>query len=406
MRIARWPRPALLSLLGMCLLSLSSIAGQALAAPQSTAAKARATAPAATPFTLPRSEQRLVKSNRNGREYLVMVAWPEQPPPENGYRVLYVLDANAMFLTAVDTLRSYLRRTDVGEDIRTVVVGIGYPPGADIPARRTWDLTPVSDEPRAKAPTGGADDFLAFIQEQVKPQIERDFHIDRKRQTLLGHSLAGMFTARALIRHPEAFESFIAISPSFWFGGYTLSDEIEAFARNRKPTDAPARVLLLTGQYEEALRPSAWAEDPERAARADADLARRGQVTRAREAARQLATAPGLLVDFNEIAGEDHGSVIPAAIGRGVGFVLFGPTTVPAVPTAREYFDMTGEQRYNLRLQVRALPDPHRIPWLNRLKQTLNDGLSKDEMQVLHAERLAMDERYGSKPHQVNADKD
>jgi predicted alpha/beta superfamily hydrolase len=404
MRIACWLRPALLSML----LVLSGLS-PALATMQSPSPQAHAGASAGThagtPFSLPRSEQRLVTSSHNGLEYLVMVAWPDQPPPASGYRVLYVLDANAMFLTAVDTLRSYLRRTDVGEDVRTVVVGIGYPPGSDIPARRTWDLTPVVDEPRAKSPTGGAEAFLAFIEDEVKPQIERDYRIDRKRQTLMGHSLAGMFTARALTRRPDAFESFIAISPSFWFGGHALSGEIETFARNRKPTDTPVRMLLMAGQYEEALRPTAWAEDPERAARADADLARRGQVTRARDAARHLATAPAMLVDFNEIAGEDHGSVIPAAIGRGVGFVLFGATTVPAVPTARAYFDMTADQRYRLRLQVRALPDPHRIPWLNQLKQTLHDGLTAAEIQTLHAERLAMDERYGSKPHLINADK-
>ena len=392
MRTSRWPMPVFCALL----LATSCVA--------TAAVHAQVAAREAVPVTVPNSEQRIIKSTATGREYLVMVAWPDQPPPENGYRVLYVLDANAQFFTAMDTVRSYLRRTDVGPEIPTLLVGIGYPPGKNIQAERTLDLTPVTHEPRAKAQTGGADAFLEFIERDLKPQIAREYKVDPDRQTLMGHSLAGMFTLRALTLKPEAFESFIGMSSSFWFGGHVLSEEIETFARNRKPGDPPVRVLLVVGEYEEALRPGAWSHDPKGAAKSQADLQRRGQVTRAREAVRQLAAAPGVLVDFTEIPGEDHGSVIPAAIGRGVGFMLFGPTEVPAVPDARAYFDMTAEERYQLRLQVRALPDPHRIPWLNQLKRTLQEGLSKEEMQHLHAERLEMDQRHGSKPHLVNAD--
>src|SRR3546814_5663894 len=166
-----------------------------------------------------------------------MVAWPDYPPPENGYRVIYVLDANAMFLTTVETVRSYQRRPDIASDPGALVVGIGYPPGSDILARRTWDLTMPVDEKRSRAPTGGAKEFFGFIQDVLKPRIERDYKVDRNRQTLMGHSLAGMFTTRAMTRHPEAFASFIGISSSFWFGGHGLSAAVEHFARSRKPGD-------------------------------------------------------------------------------------------------------------------------------------------------------------------------
>ena len=48
----------------------------------------------------------------------------------------------------------------------------------------------------------------------------------------------------------------------------------------------------------------------------------------------RLAALPGMLVDFREIAGEDHGTVISAAIGRGLDFVVAGPPAVPPVPSA------------------------------------------------------------------------
>lgn len=367
-------------------------------------AHAQPAAAGVVPVTLANSETRLVRSERSGLEYQVMVAWPDYPPPEGGWRVIYVLDANAMFLTTVETVRSYGRRPDIGPDHGAVVVGIGYPQGADILARRTWDLSMKVDERRSRAPTGGAPDFFHFIEHELKPQVERDYRIDRARQTLMGHSLAGMFTTRVMTRHPESFESFIGISSSFWFGGHGLSEEVEAFAQARQPGDPTVRVMLLAGEHEETVRPRSWVRHHAEASRAREDLKQRGQVTRAREAARDLAAAPGMVVDVAEILGEDHGSVVPGAIARAVNFVIAGPTTVPGVPSAAAYMAMSADERYRLRLEVRALPDPHRIPWLNALKKTLQEGLSMEDRERLHAERNAMDERHGTRPHAVNAD--
>lgn len=62
------------------------------------------------------------------------------------------------------------------------------------------------------------------------------------------------------------------------------------------------------------------------------------------------------------------------------------------------------EGRYRLRLTVRALPDPNRIPWLNALKANLKHGLDAAQRKQLHDERQQMDASHGSQPHQVNAD--
>lgn len=73
------------------------------------------------------------------------------------------------------------------------VIGIGYPLGADISTERTLDLTPVpaNDEARVKAPSGGGDAFLDFIQNDLKPALYRDYQIDRSRESLMGHSFGG-----------------------------------------------------------------------------------------------------------------------------------------------------------------------------------------------------------------------
>ena len=376
----------------------------ATAAEPPRAAEPPSTTAEAAEVRLPQSRQWTQRATGSGREYAVFVAVPDGPAPAGGYATIYVLDGNAMFLTAAEAVRAYARRRDPERDTRAIVVGIGYPDGVDVPAARTFDLTPAVQEPRSRYPAGGADAFLAFIEDDLKPRIAREFAVDPRRQALMGHSFGGLFTLYALTRRPQAFQTYVGMSSSFWFGGHDLSARVAAFAQARGAEAAPVRVLLTAGEYEQRPSPEDWARDPGRASKAAEDLAQRGQVVRAREAARQRAQAPGMLVDVREIAGEDHGTVIPAAIGRGVDFILNGPRGVPPVPTAQEYLQLGPEGRYRLRMQVRALPDPNRIPWLNALKANLTQGLDAAQREKLHAERQEMDARHGSRPHLVNAD--
>src|SRR3546814_18003835 len=92
-----------------------------------------------------------------------------------------------------------------------------------------------------------------------------------------------------------------------------------------------------------------------------------------RKAAGMLEDIPGVLFEFQEIAAEDHGSVIPASIGRAVFFDLTGPKITP-VPDAQAYVEMVAQPRYDLPLQVRDLPASVRIPWLNQSTKLLPDN--------------------------------
>src|SRR3546814_9477763 len=99
---------------------------------------------------------------------------------------------------------------------------------------------------------------------------------------------------------------------------------------------------------------------------------------------------PGVWFEFQEMSAEDHGRVIPASIGRAVFFDLTGPK-IPPVPDAQAYVEMVAQQRYDLRLQVRDLPDSVRIPWLNQFKKILHEGLTRAQLESLHEERNRMD---------------
>ncbi len=145
-RIARFCDPkGILSLFARSAIAVLLLAGGARHVVAATPV-----AVAAEPFVLPASEQWDMQASGSGRPYRIFVAWPDQPPPASGYRVLYVLDGNAMFLTAVEAVRAksgdrprgdQATAQEVAREIEnalTVVVGIGYPPAPPLPRREPW----------------------------------------------------------------------------------------------------------------------------------------------------------------------------------------------------------------------------------------------------------------------------
>jgi len=286
---------------------------------------------------VPHSRQWTLHSAYTGRAHEVFVAIPDAPAPSGGYTVIYVLDGNSMFLTTVDAVRAYARRRDAAVQAHALVVGIGYPEGVDIAAARAFDLTAKVDEPRSRHPSGGSEALMAFIVHELKPEIAARFPVNPGRQALIGHSLGGRFTLDLLTRHTEAFQSYVAMSASFWFGQHDLVRRVDDFVKARRTGErppVPVRVLLTVGEFEQQPRPDEWWRDPMRAARQAEDLARRGQIDHARNAANALAGLPGIEASFQEIAGEDHGTVIPAAIARAVRFILVDGPVGPFEPTS------------------------------------------------------------------------
>lgn len=353
----------------------------------------------AAPVVVPATQQFDLTSTVGGRTYRIFVGIPAKPAPADGYRVLYVMDANAMFLTALESVRALERRPDVPKDLATVVVGIGYPEGVDTSVERTLDLTPPgSGSPRIQAPSGGGDAFLAFIERDVKPKVASLAKVDPARQGIFGHSFGGLFVLHALDRRPDLFQSYMAASPSVWFDPAIRDRLASPVVMAAKP-----RLLVTAGEFEQTPSPSMRVQP--NAERMMGVLRERKQVDSARGIADLVGRREGVETRFMEIMGEDHGSVIPSAISRAVYFMLAPPLPVPAVPTAQDYLKMSPEQRYDLRLRVRDLPDVSRIPWLNGLKKTLHAGLTKAQAEALHAERNRMDADNGTRPHEVNADK-
>jgi predicted alpha/beta superfamily hydrolase len=282
-------------------------------------------------------------TSAEGLVYRIIVSPPAGPAPAAGYPVIYVMDGNAWTPTVSEVIRTNLDFGLRSKVEPAVVVGIGYPiDGAFDMSRRTHDLTTPSNLPRpvtkeVPEDSGGYQALISFIQNRVKPDIEKRFAIDRKRQTLVGHSLGGLFTLRTLMNHPEWFQTYLALSPSIWWHDAALIKE--ALALQPTPAQRAARVYIGVGELEEYMTAVYLAEfEASIRARLAVDPKMLGgesvesfmnkmrnrenhMVDNARDMARTL-TAKGLEVQFDLFPEEDHFSVLPSEFGRAVPFAL------------------------------------------------------------------------------------
>lgn len=194
------------------------------------------------------SQELTIESALLGRAYNVRVQLPPgYDDPANAdrrYPVLYLNDGPMNFLVATGVVTL---PTNEGIIEELILVGIGYSNETGSTNSRVRDYTPTVN-PAFERVTGGAGDYLEFIEQEVIPRIETTFRADPQRRALGGHSFGGLFGAYVLLNRPELFQHYILSSPSFWFNDNSIWGIEEAYAQSH--TDLPAKVYVSIGGLE------------------------------------------------------------------------------------------------------------------------------------------------------------
>lgn len=283
----------------------------------------------AEPVVLDGASQFTLHSRHTGRDYRIYLSVPAVPPPAGGYPVLYALDGDASFARLH---QANPREASVFERLRQhgpvvpqpgVVVGIGYGrPFSQTMDLRAEDYTPplscqacALSSPRH----GGADAFARFINEELKPEVARRLPLNPARQSLFGHSYGGLFTVYQLLRQPQSFQHFFAISPSLWFGDRALlAAPVPAL-----PVASPRLLVLWVGQDEQ---PASYDLAVER--QRQQRLQQNRMVSNTAELHARLYGLPGLVSDYRVVPGHDHGQMHGYAIDRALA-IAFSPAWQP-----------------------------------------------------------------------------
>ena len=279
------------------------------------------------PVVMNNAEQWTMRS-KSGRIFEISLARPGHDAPARGYPVMYALDPDTAFATLVDTVRN--QEPMFGP---VVVVGVGYTSEAE-GENRSYDMTPATDPkdlpagpPAGWGASGGNDAFLSFLIDELKPAVAKRVPVDNSRQALFGHSLGGLFVLHALFSRSEGFDTYIAGSPSIWWGKKSLLREVPAFKAEQHKTRSPTRLLITVGELEAAASPEEIKLGTTlKMGNVNKLMLDAKQVSNSAELARDLASlAPdGLKVLRVAFPDETHNSVIPAYLARGARFTLQG----------------------------------------------------------------------------------
>ena len=167
-----------------------------------------------------------LQSAANGASYNIKVGLPANYNSSDKYATIYVLDGKEIFGFVANRCKEISDNLAVKN---VLVVSIGY--GKD----RSIDYTPT----KVSSVTGGAPQFLNFIETQLIPKIEQDYSVDTTRggRVILGHSYGGLFGGYAYAVNNKVFGNYILLSPSFWFDNLVtlqMEKDNRAINKNKK----------------------------------------------------------------------------------------------------------------------------------------------------------------------------
>lgn len=275
---------------------------------------AHAASPAVQAYALDHTEVRDIRASALKRDYQLYVALPDSYR-EGGkrYPVLFVADANYAF-PVTRGIASRLHKHAGMEEV--IVVGLSYAKGDAGTYSRRRDYTPSvprrhdyrSDMPGRAPAFGEAAAYGRFVTEEVFPFIARHYRADMKRKIFAGHSYGSLLGLQIMLDAPRSFEHYILGSPSLWFDAGIMFEREGAYAaRNR---DLPASVYFGIGGLE-TLAPGKKRSRSEEDADMVADL-------REFDGLLKSHRYPKLKTQLGVFEGEDHASVFPFVLTRGL----------------------------------------------------------------------------------------
>lgn len=174
------------------------------------------------------------------------------------YPVIYLLDGEINFEYYAG-MSDFLAKPPYAEMPECIVVGIKN-------TERTRDLTPTKSQKKSPVnpnivlfgDSGGSENFVRFIQEELKPFISKNYRT-QDYSVLVGHSFGGLFAVNVLLTHPEYFNAYVANDPSLWWDNKVLISRTKDYLEKNK--NFPAHKFLYVAQADNEEQNKNWNSD-------------------------------------------------------------------------------------------------------------------------------------------------
>lgn len=165
------------------------------------------------PLTI--GEIRTLKSKILNEERTLNIYLPQNFDKTKSYPVIYLLDGsmNEDFIHVTGLIQFFNQMYSMPE---TIVVGI-----ANVDRKRDFTFhTDLKDLQKDYPTTGHSDQFISFLEKELKPYIENQFKTTET--YIFGQSLGGLLATEILLKKPELFNNYFIVSPSLWWDDESL----------------------------------------------------------------------------------------------------------------------------------------------------------------------------------------
>ena len=156
-----------------------------------------------------------------GEKRKINIQLPARMNKFDNYPVIYLLDGEAHTQMVAGQVQYLSESYKIIPNV--IVVAIEN-------TDRMRDLTPSKDTNVKNS--GGGEKFIQFIKQELMPYVDSAYH-PAPFKILSGHSLGALMAIYCLVNHPEYFNAYIAISPSFqWDKKSLLQDAAKKITGN------------------------------------------------------------------------------------------------------------------------------------------------------------------------------
>ena len=197
------------------------------------------------PVSVPDSEHHLIHSKIAGHDYDLYIHFPATyDTAKTKFPVLYVMDGANDFSPTIEYLGLLMAEYHIKEPI-VVAIGDGGLIGS-ASNKRNRDFTPSVS---ASVPgSGGASQFLSFIEKEVIPFVESEYKADPGDRTCYGYSMGGLFSTYVLFKKPYLFKNILIGSPALSYDQGKVFEIENEYAT--KHTELPVHVFIEVGELE------------------------------------------------------------------------------------------------------------------------------------------------------------
>lgn len=214
--------------------------------------------------TISNTEVRIIRSTFvKEMEYQIHVALPpDYQESDQTYPVVYYTDA---FYWGGIVIETYRLLRAFNEIPPMILVGISW----DINdkkgiSHRARDFTPTfvqtGNLPEWLKPftpiSGGAENFLSFIENELIPTIESNYRIDSSDRGIFGYSFGGLFSAYVLFKKPYLFQKYLLGAPTLCWDDYYVLKQEEKLAKTSH--ELPVKVFSAIGSEDFADLLKSW----------------------------------------------------------------------------------------------------------------------------------------------------